>query len=51
MYLHRCLERDPSRRLRDIGEARILLDDVLGGNLVEPAEAPPRSSRLPWLVA
>jgi Tol biopolymer transport system component/predicted Ser/Thr protein kinase len=30
--LSRCLQKDPSRRLRDIGEARIALD--------EPAEAP-----------
>jgi len=24
--LHRCLEKDPARRLRDIGDARILLE-------------------------
>jgi eukaryotic-like serine/threonine-protein kinase len=29
--LSRCLERDASRRLRDIGEARILLDDLIRG--------------------
>ncbi len=29
--LRRCLEKDPQRRLRDIGEARILLDDLLHG--------------------
>jgi serine/threonine-protein kinase len=27
--LARCLERDPKRRLRDIGEARIAIDDYL----------------------
>ena len=27
--LHRCLEKDPKRRLRDIGEARIAIDDYL----------------------
>jgi serine/threonine-protein kinase len=27
--LERCLERDPKRRLRDIGEARIAIDDVV----------------------
>jgi serine/threonine protein kinase len=27
--LRRCLERNPQRRLRDIGEARVLLEDVL----------------------
>ena len=26
--IRRCLERDPARRLRDIGEARILLEDL-----------------------
>jgi Tol biopolymer transport system component len=49
----RCLQRDPIRRLRDIGDARILLDEAL----TAPVEAPPR--RLPanrrltlaWLLA
>ena len=34
--IRRCLERDPTRRLRDIGEARIVLDDVLSGRVDEP---------------
>ncbi|MEO7157793.1 MAG: protein kinase [Vicinamibacterales bacterium] len=53
--LRRCLRRDPKRRLRDIGDAVVELDDVLGGT---PAVAgspitPPRSRSplLPWLVA
>ena len=29
--LARCLDRDPARRLRDIGEARIVLDDLIDG--------------------
>ena len=29
--LERCLERDPKRRLRDIGEARIALQDIVAG--------------------
>ncbi|HKI86440.1 MAG TPA: protein kinase, partial [Thermoanaerobaculia bacterium] len=29
--LRRCLERDPRRRLRDIGEARVALEDALSG--------------------
>jgi Tol biopolymer transport system component len=29
--LARCLEKDPRRRLRDIGEARILIEDVRSG--------------------
>ncbi len=51
--LRRCLDRDPATRLRDIGEARIVLAD--------PHRAPEgaalagghggRSSRLPWALA
>jgi Tol biopolymer transport system component len=44
----RCLERDPKRRLRDIGDARFLLEDV-------PDAAPPSRTRmrrvLPWAIA
>ena len=29
--LRRCLDRDPKRRLQAIGEARILIDEVLSG--------------------
>lgn len=29
--IRRCLERDPRRRLRDIGEARILLEEIAAG--------------------
>jgi len=47
--LHRCLERDPRRRLRDIGEARLALEDTA------PAEteraAPARSSLRVGVVA
>jgi serine/threonine-protein kinase len=55
--LRRCLERDPQRRLRDIGEARILLDDVAAGRVEEKVagapddSAPVRGSRLPWMLA
>jgi Tol biopolymer transport system component/predicted Ser/Thr protein kinase len=45
--LERCLRKDSKQRLRDIGEARILLDEP-------EAEAPvaaPRRSWLPWVVA
>jgi serine/threonine protein kinase/Tol biopolymer transport system component len=43
--LRRCLERDRRQRLRDIGEARIVID--------RPEEAPAqaRSTLHPWLVA
>ena len=40
--LKRCLQKDPNRRLRDIGDARIELDDVLTaapvGNVAAPLE-------------
>ena len=59
--VRRCLERDPKRRLRDIGEARVLLeslvvgsaDDLLGPAIPDPTE--PRADlwrrASPWLVA
>jgi serine/threonine protein kinase len=53
--LRRCLQKDPVRRLRDIGDARLELDDALS----EPAESGAsagnhsrsRSTVLPWAVA
>jgi serine/threonine-protein kinase len=53
--LRRCLARDPKDRLRDIGDARIVIEDVLGGDLGEEsatqlAPAPPRSP-LPRILA
>jgi serine/threonine protein kinase len=51
--VRRCLERDPKKRLRDIGEARILLSDpeASAGASIQPVSAPRTPSRLPWLVA
>jgi len=56
--LKRCLEKDPRQRLRDIGEARIVLEAIeRGGDSDEPAAsaagiAPPvRRAWLPWTVA
>jgi Tol biopolymer transport system component/predicted Ser/Thr protein kinase len=48
----RCLLKDPRERLRDIGEARILL----AGPMDEPAEVAPaaepaRANPLPWIAA
>ena len=37
--VRRCLERDPRRRLRDIGEARLTLEDFQAGKLDESAPA------------
>ena len=39
--LHRCLERDPRRRLRDIGDARVPIEDVLSGAVSDRIGAPP----------
>ena len=52
--IQRCLERNPKQRLRDIGEARILLTDA-SAMQDAPAEssaspAAPRS-RVPWIIA
>jgi eukaryotic-like serine/threonine-protein kinase len=53
--IQRCLERDPKARLRDIGEARLLLsspDAMSAGPAVATSTVPSaRTSRLPWLVA
>ncbi len=38
--LGRCLEKDPRRRLRDIGEARLALEDTLAGVADEMASSP-----------
>ena len=57
--LHRCLERDPRRRMRDIGDARIIFDDLIAGrgdfgpqaSAVDPALiAPLWRWALPWVV-
>jgi Tol biopolymer transport system component len=56
----RCLAKDPKQRLRDIGEARIVIDEVIAGRSEpEPARAlaitgtPPVRRRLlvPWTIA
>jgi hypothetical protein len=37
--LARCLERDPRRRLQSIGEARIVIEDVIAGVVVDESRA------------
>ena len=57
VLLQRCLQKDPKQRLRDIGDARISLDEVLSG-VLDPAlagtsqgAAPPFWRRaLPWAL-
>jgi Tol biopolymer transport system component len=38
--VRRCLEKDPRRRLRDIGEARFVLEETLAGTADESAQSP-----------
>jgi len=59
--LRRCLEKDPKQRLRDIGEARIILSALLRGEVdaesggvapvVAASAAMGRRVRLPWFLA
>ena len=57
--LERCLERDPRRRLRDIGEARIALENLeVEGAIEEPPRSEPQAARASrwrerasWVVA
>ena len=55
--IRRCLERDPRRRLQAIGEARIQIDDLIGGvpddssAQARPAALSSTSRAVPWTVA
>jgi len=52
--LRRCLDRKPSNRLRDIGEARVVIGAVLAGEKLTdaaPKPEPRRSSWIAWAVA
>jgi Tol biopolymer transport system component len=63
LLLRRCLTRDPSKRLRDAGDARLELEQAIddpspealgltaGAPGEQPAARPARSSWLPWSVA
>jgi eukaryotic-like serine/threonine-protein kinase len=46
--LERCLTRDPRLRLRDIGEARVLLDRPLEGVASAPSNAAVPARAAPW---
>jgi serine/threonine protein kinase len=51
----RCLERDPRKRLRDIGEARLIIEkylsDANSGSFVAPKPEARPAGKLPWLIA
>ncbi|HVS03637.1 MAG TPA: protein kinase [Thermoanaerobaculia bacterium] len=52
--LRRCLERNPRRRLHDVADARIVIEDAIAGDLEEPRVAAATTGRgarrlLPWL--
>ncbi len=58
--LRRCLEKDPKIRLRDIGEARILIDRVSRGDVEQSPETPLASVKAsigrarrwaPWIIS
>ena len=49
--LKRCLEKDPKKRLRDIGDAWALLSSETPAAPAPPPSAPLRSARLPWIAA
>jgi len=53
--IQRCLERDPKQRLRDIGEARLLLSNpqTMSGRVVPVAAPAARlaGSKAPWALA
>jgi Tol biopolymer transport system component len=47
--LQRCLEKDPKRRLRDIGDARLEIEEALGAG-PDRVRAAARPRRLTWRV-
>jgi eukaryotic-like serine/threonine-protein kinase len=57
VLLQRCLQKDPKQRLRDIGDARISLDEVLAGAPEASLAGTPQAGLqrwprvLPWAVA
>ena len=44
--IRHCLDKDPQRRLRDIGDARLILEDALGGETAAPIR--PRRDLVIW---
>ncbi len=56
VLLQRCFQKDPKQRLRDIGDARISIDEVLSGApdpsspVTAPVSAPFWRRALPWAL-
>ena len=44
--LQRCLEKDPKRRLRDIGDARLEIEEALGSSVASAGPEPASPARL-----
>ena len=53
--LRRCLEKDPDRRLHDLADARIELEETLsspdGADVAKPGASMTRRERLAWAIA
>jgi hypothetical protein len=49
--LRRCLQKDPNRRLRDAGDARLELEEALAEPTQGPATPPPERSPRWWRLA
>ena len=49
--VRRCLRKEPKRRLHDIADARIVIEEAVEAPEETPARGFAKTSRLPWLVA
>ena len=49
--LQRCLEKDPKHRVRDIGDARLEIEEALGNLGASPKRHVPKMSRPVWWAA
>ena len=53
-YLRRCLHKDPSQRIRDIGDVRLAMEGAFETATAHPGDSPVAlvapASKLPWLV-
>jgi serine/threonine protein kinase/Tol biopolymer transport system component len=50
--LNRCLQKDPSRRLRDVGDAKLQIEELKNApQQAEPVESRRRSNAVAWSIA